>query len=61
MKEKKYFIDDEPASAEDIIKKAHDFEIEAQIIGHVENSSKKGVNQVDITDPLSGEILKYEK
>ncbi|MBU1446156.1 phosphoribosylformylglycinamidine cyclo-ligase [Patescibacteria group bacterium] len=47
--------------AEDIIKKAHDFEIEAQIIGYVENSSKTGVNQVEITDPLSGEILKYEK
>lgn len=46
---------------EDILKEAKDFGIEAQLIGHVERSHELGVNQVEITDPLSGNILKYDK
>ena len=45
----------------DIIQIASDFDIEAKVIGRVERSSKNGINQVEITDPISKTVLKYEK
>ncbi|MFH1284603.1 MAG: AIR synthase related protein [Candidatus Peregrinibacteria bacterium] len=44
-----------------ILKSAADFEIEAKVIGRVEQSLKEGINEIEITDPLSDEVLKYEK
>ncbi|MCD6109733.1 phosphoribosylformylglycinamidine cyclo-ligase [bacterium] len=44
-----------------IIETANNFDIEAKVIGRVEQSSKEGVNEIEITDPLSKKVLRYKK
>ena len=46
---------------ESILKDAISFNIEAKRIGRVEQSSEEGVNEVEIIDPISKRVLKYEK
>lgn len=47
--------------AENLVKIGEKMGVDSKIIGHVEASTKKGVNQIEITDPISGKVLKYEK
>jgi len=48
-------------AVENILRKAKEFEIDAQLIGHVESSTEPGVNQIEITDPISRKVLQYKK
>jgi len=48
-------------AVDSIIEISRGFGIHADVIGRVEKSSDVSVNEVEITDPISGKILKYEK
>ncbi len=50
-----------PEVVDSVIRVASGFDIEAKVVGRVENSSRPGFNQVEVLDPVSRDVFYYEK